>query len=331
MMAAVVRRVAAVSAAGILAVWMVTVVGVRAEGAEPDVMVRSEVSPTAMYVGDRVAFTVTLTLRRQLDVLPEDLAVEKLNVEGLDALTRELTKSEDGDGTTTYVVRYLLTTYRVDVPLPKIAPMAVRYYVRRAGQDPRDAVPAGTVQVPGAVIAFRSVLPDGHAIGARDARTPATRAGIYSLLHSLGLGLVVLGVVPVVLIAIEMLRGARHRVPAAGQPAHRRRSRQQARSIVAALAAESPQTVEQRRDAFARLDAAVRDHIVEVWQVPVRNLAADQAATLLDQQGGSCPAGAAAYVLRRCELALYGPSETVPSSDEWRETLARGEQIVTAG
>ena len=157
---------------------------------EEDVSVRTSLDRTAMFVGDRVAYTVEVTCRRGHDVLVDDSSRDKLKLEGLEVVGTDTARRAEGD-VTRYEFRYLLTTYRVDTPVLRIAPFNARYYVRRAGQKLDDAPPAGSVQVPGAVIAFRSLLPDDQAsYPARDARPAAERAGRFRVLQPVGLGLI---------------------------------------------------------------------------------------------------------------------------------------------
>ena len=124
------------------------------------VQVRASVDRTAIWVGDRVTYTVDIICARGVEILLDDLAKEKLRVNGLDIVSSDSTTTTDASERTTYRLRYVLTTYRVDVPSLSIEPMSARYYERRPGQRLQDIAPAGEVQVPGAVIAFRSTLPD---------------------------------------------------------------------------------------------------------------------------------------------------------------------------
>src|SRR5919108_1005307 len=126
----------------------------------PDVKVRTALDRTAVWVADRVTYEVTLTCARGVDILVDDLSRDKLRVDGLDVVGSDSERTTSRDDETTYRFRYYLTTYRVDLPSLKIAPLAVRYYVKRPGLRLQDAAPAGEVTVPAATIAFRSMLPD---------------------------------------------------------------------------------------------------------------------------------------------------------------------------
>src|SRR5439155_26103911 len=115
-----------------------------------------------------------------VEILLDDLAKEKLRVNGLDIVSSDSTMTRDASERTTYRLRYVLTTYRIDVPSLSIEPLSARYYERRPGQRLQDIAPAGEVRIPGATIAFRSTLPEQPSYGLRDGRDPAPRQAWFA-------------------------------------------------------------------------------------------------------------------------------------------------------
>jgi len=130
--------------------------------AAPQVQARSTVDRTAIWVADRLTYTIDIVCDRGIDILLDDLAKEKLRVNGLEVLSSDSSATTDASEKTTHHLRYVMTTYRVDSPAVSIEPISVRYYTRRPGQRLQDMAPAGEVTVPGAVVAFRSTLPDSQ-------------------------------------------------------------------------------------------------------------------------------------------------------------------------
>ena len=296
----------------------------------PDVSVRTMLDRTAVWVGDRVTYTVEITCRRGADVLMDDVARDKLKLDGLDIVSTETERNAEADAATRYDFRYVLTTYRVDVPALKIAPFQVRYYIKRAGERVDDAAPAGAVQVPGASIAFRSVLPDDQgAADVRDTRVAAERPAIFRALEPVGIGLIVLSVAPVALLAIGLARRASERRHAAGHRT-RRQARHEARAALEAVRDAGIERPEARREAFARLDALVRQHLGDVAGIPAASLTPEEIAIALEARPSRVQAGAVASILKICELARYGVPEQVPSADAWHDTLAQAEQVIGA-
>ena len=300
-------------------------VSVAAQSSQQDVMVKSSLDRTAMWVGDRVTFTVELTCRNGVDVLADDLSRDKLKVDGLEVIGSDSDRQSASDGATVYRFRYIVTTYRVDAPALTIAPLRVRYAVRRSGQRLEDAVPAGEVQVPGAAIAFRSVLADNAEEAGLRADKPAhARLGRFAALQSIGIALIILAAVPTAVAIAAVVRGTRR--PRVRRSA--RAVRHDERASLDAVRQLDVETAEGRRAAFGQLDALVRDHLRDVCRIPGRSLTPNEVPFALAGAHCNISADAVASVLSTCELALYAPPHAMPSADACRQTIERVEEIV---
>jgi len=220
----------------------------------------------------------------------------------------------------------VLTTYRTDVPALTIAPLRVRYAVRRAGQRLEDAAPAGDALVPGGAIAFRSVLPDDHDLaGIRSDTPPHARPARFAVLLPVGIGLVIVAIVPG-LLAIAALLG-RLRRPRVRRSA--RAVRHQERASLEAVRQMNAETVEGRREIFTELDALVRAHLHEVCGIPGASLTPHEVPFALAATGAKIPAELAASVLEACELARYAPPHAIPSADACREAIEHVEHMIS--
>jgi len=291
----------------------------------PDVAARSWVDRSAIFVGDRVTYTIELTCRRGADVLADDLSADKLELERLELLGSDSSRDQRADETTVYRYRYVVTTYRVDAPALKIGALAVRYYVRRPGQRPEDATPAGEVQVPGASIALRSVLPDDAEVsGIRDDRPPLSRSATFASLGVIGLGLIVVSIVPAALAAAAVVRW--RRAPQKQRSA--RAVREGERASLEAIRAINPDTIEGRRALFTQVNALVRDHLRDACGVPGPSLTPAEVAAALSARGSRVPIELVTAVLTTCEAARYAPAERLPSAEVCRDVVARAEQVL---
>jgi hypothetical protein len=312
--------------------WRVLVIGSLAGAAAaqtpaPDVTVRTTLDRTAMWVADRVTYTIEMTCKRGVDVLADDLSRDKLKTEGLDVIDGSMDRRSTADGATTYQFRYVLTTYRTDVPALRIAPLRVRYAVRRAGQRLEDAAPAGEVPVPGATVAFRSVLPDDQdPSGLRSDKPPHARPVPYAALQPIGIALVIVAIVPAVLAIVALVR--RIRRPRVRRSV--RAVRHQERASLEAVRQMNIETVEGRREIFTELDALVRQHLRDVCGVPAASLTPREVTVALPATDGRVPAELVASVLEACELARYAPPHAMPSADACRDAIGHVEQIVGA-
>ena len=134
---------------------------------------QAQLDRTALWVGDRLTYTVNLTCQPGVDILADDLTPDKLRLDGLKVVGNDTDRQVEPGGLTKYRFRYYLTTYSVEVPTVTIGTLDVRYYVQRPGQRLEDAAPAGEVEVPAAAVAVRSALPDNQkSYAIRDARPP---------------------------------------------------------------------------------------------------------------------------------------------------------------
>jgi hypothetical protein len=296
--------------------------------AEPaDVIVRTSLDRTAIWVADRVTYAVEITCKRGVDVLADDLSRDKLKTEGLEVIGGETARRSGSDNTTVYLVHYVLTTYRTDVPTLKIAPLRVRYAVMRAGQRLEDAAPAGEVHVPGATIAFRSVLPDDEDLpGIRSEKPPHVRPLPFTALQPIGIGLIIVSVVPALLAIAALVR--RTRRPRVRRSV--RAARHQERASLEAVRQMDVDSVEGRREVFTELDALVRDHLCEVCGLPGASLTPHEVPFALATTRTKVPAELVASVLETCELARYAPPGVMPSPEACRETVDKVAQVISA-
>jgi hypothetical protein len=300
---------------------------VAAQTPRPDVTVRTSLDQTAIWVADRVTYTIELTCKHGVDVLADDLSRDKLKTEGLEVIDSSTDRRSAADGAMVYQFHYVLTTYRIDVPALTIAPLRARYAVRRAGQRLEDAVPAGDVQVPGAAIAFRSVLPDDQdPAGIRSDKPPHTRPMRFALLQPIGIGLVIVAIVPGLLAIAAVVRGIR-------RPRLRRSARavrHEERASLEAVRQMNVDSVEGRREVFTHLDVLVRTHLREVCGVAGASLTPHEVPPALAAAGTEVRGDLVASILEACERARYAPANAMPSADACRDAITGAEAIIGA-
>lgn len=287
---------------------------------------RVSLDRTAVWVGDRVTLTIQISSPRGYDVLDDDLAKEKLALDGLDVVSTDTSRSEDADGRVVREFRYVLTTYRTDLPTLRVAPMSVRYYSTRAGQRIEDTAPAGDVRIPGVVVAFRSVLPEAQETFAmRDGRPPAERPQAFAMAQPVGLALVVVSIVPAAIWGIALAGKARRRT------AHRsrRQARREERASLEAARALDVSTPEGRRAAYTQIDAVVREHLRDVHGIAGPSLTPAEIDAAMSERAPRVPREPVVALLAACEGARYAPPEALPSADACRDALAEAERMVT--
>ncbi len=303
----------------------------------PAPRVTAGVDRTAIWIADRVVYRVEIACPPGVDILLDDMAKEKLRLNGLEVVSSDSSATTDALDRTMHQFRYVLTTYHVDTPSPSIEAISVRYYPRRQGERLQDVAPAGDVQIPGAVLAFRSTLPENQPdFTVRDGRAPAPRRGFFAHASQIGLALVVLSLVPALAVA-----GAAVKRRTAGQPARRsaRQAKQDQRATLERLRTLDVATEADRRRACDEISAAVRGYVASHTRVPADALTAPEIdaalAASFDSRrslrtgGGRLPRETVVSLLRTCDDARYRSSATLLSAEACREALASAEQVLS--
>lgn len=294
-----------------------------AAGAPPpgDVEVKTSLSRTALWPGDRVLYTLEIACAPNVDVVTDDLLPEKLSLSGLEVVSSDRQRSEGAGGSVTYVVRHQLASYDVAAPKLGIGEQGVRYYVRRARQRLEDAAPAGEVRVPGSALALRSTLPDELTrLATRDGRGSEPLPAALAYARPVGLALVLLSAAPVALWAFGVARRAR--ATRSRSQKRQRQSSSSTRSALEALRDADVQDAAARRDAFSRLDALLRQHLAVAADLPARALTAAEITARLRANGKALPADSIGALLLDCERARYGPPGRLPPAERFRSGVA---------
>lgn len=307
------------------------VLGARVVSAQPEtaseragVQVSTRVSQTAVWVGDPIELVVEFLCAPQVDVIADDLTQDKLGLEGLDVVSTSVEREAAPDGGVVQRFRYALRSYETASPTLHIGAWPVRYYVRRMGERPEDARPAGEVQVPGVVIARRSTLPDEvKTIDLRATQGPGDQPTWLDAARLVGLGLILLAAAPLALWAMAMIARWQTRT----QRPRAAMVRAQARSALEELRVADATTETGRREAYGLLDRAVRQHIADTRGVPAHALASGELAARLHALGSPL-ANATGELLAECERARYGPPDRLPPQESFGTALDTAERIL---
>jgi hypothetical protein len=278
----------------------------------PPVDVRTWVSRTAVWVGDRVEYVVEFRRAPNVDVFMDDLLPEKLRLEGFEVLDTATEHDASRAAVVVDRVRYTLVTYNVEAPILGIAAIPVRFSVRQSGQKADEALPAGEVVVPALRMDLRSTLTaSSDAVEVRDRRPVRPLPRRVRLAERVGWVLLALAAVPVVVWAVALvqrIRRARPRRPA--RPPLRQR-----RAALEEIKAADVSTPDARRSAYAALDAWIRDNVQVAGGPPPAALTPEEVVQALGDSRASEWREELERVLLECEGAKYGLD--LPPDDRW--------------
>jgi hypothetical protein len=307
-----------------LAVWVLLVPAVA--WAQQPPQVSSSVDRTAVWIADRVTYSVDLVCAPGVDVLLDDISKEKLRLTGLEIVSTDATATTDAEGRTTHHLKYVLTTYKADAPVLSIEALTIRYYAARPGQRLQESAPAGDVRIPGATIAFRSTLPDNPSTSVlRDSREPAPRPWAFSRSRQLGLAAVIVSLAPAAFVLVGAIRRRTHAVVAKRS---KRRVRADHRAALERLRSLDVASEDDRRRAYDEISAAIREHVASRSHVPAPALTAEELDAALASARGRLPREPITALLSACDVARYAPPRALPPAEQCREALATAEQLL---
>lgn len=276
------------------------------------VEVRTWVSKTAVWVGDRVVYTIEFRRAPNVEIFLDDLAPDRLHLEGLDVVETATERDASVADRIIDRVSYTLATYNVETPTLGITAFPVRYSVRQPGQKAQEALPAGDVTVPALHLALRSTItPSGESVQIRDQRAarPLPRHVRYA--ETAGWTLLALSAVPVLLWALRMFQRARQARPKrVARPPLRRR-----RAALEEIRTADVSTPEARRTAYTRLDAWIRENVVLAGGVPAAALTPEEISAAIGDRKPADWRLDLERLLLECENAKFGAEP--PADGRW--------------
>lgn len=291
--------------------------------AADDIDVRTSVDRTALWVGTVATYTVTLICRAGVDVLQEDLGGDKLPLTGLQVAGQNVNRSVLSDGRIRYDVAYQLKTFEPGEETVSVGDWVVRYV---AGAPAAGAsAPAQELRIPGAALAWRSALPAAlNTLDVRDARTPVSVPAWWQAARSAGLALLVVSAAAFGWILVTRV--------AAGRPltTTRRIGKESARDLrttLSALRNASVANADERKLAYATLDAAVRRRAGDLAGLPGAALTPSEFQERLSAQPGALSAEELGRILNDCQRARYQPIDRLPGVQDFHGTLDAAEQL----
>ena len=290
--------------------------------APPAVEIRTSISRTAVWVGDLVIYSIELSCAPQVDIVTEDLATERLQLDGLEVRDVGIDRDDSEASRLTYRVRYSLVAFDLEARALKIAEIPVRYSIRRPGQrSDEPAPPSGEVRIPALTLALRSTLPDTEVPARiRDGRPLQPLPLRVALARPIGIGLLIVAAAPVGLLAYSLARRVHFR--SRGPKRVTRRERRAAFDAIKAIDVASPP---ERREAYARLDALIRDHTRQATGLEAAALTPTELAVATTPQRRRQLEPIQA-LLAECERAKYAAQ--APDPERWSGVLIEAERIL---
>lgn len=298
----------------------------KKEAAPAPVQIKTYIDRTAVWVGDHATYTVEFRTARDVEILADDLNPDRLRLGGLEVVSFATERDESVPEQVTHRMVYELVTYEFDAPELTVAPIPVRYSIRQPGQRPEDALPAGEIVVPPLTLAVRSTIPaSGEKVAIRDDRPIEPLPRLLRLAQPVGIGLLVVSVLPVALGAAGLAR--RIRQARARRPF--RRSLKERRAAFEQIKAMEMTSDADRRDGYGRLDSWIREQVQHATGIAAAGLTPQELPGALRKPPKSLDVTEVQRLLSECERARYAPD--MPPADRWPSMLMDAEQLLRAG
>jgi hypothetical protein len=289
------------------------------------VIIRPSLDRTAVWVGDAVTYTIEVRCAPGYDIIENDLAGDRLQLEGLEVRAASSTREMRDDGGAVYRASFQLASYASEHESLRIAPRMIRYYQRQADGQTIDRAPAGTVEIPGEELALRSTLLDSGGAEIRTGRPLALLPRFARAFGPVGLTLVAVSLATAAAGLVTPI--VRRRRPARAQgPVRRPTDRRPALDEIRRL--DDTGSPDDLHKAFGRLDRLLREHLAETG-IDARSLTPDEIDARADG-AGETTARAVAQLLRECERVRYGGPRHAPSRELLADALHRAEAALQA-
>lgn len=278
------------------------------------IVVRHWVDRTALFAGDRVNYYLEIICARDVDILLDDLDTSQLQLNGLELVDSEQTRTE-AEGRVTYHVRYSLTNYDVNTPAMQIGAQTLRYFVRRVAVTADSATPAGEVVIPATALSLRSTLA-AEPMQSRlrdDASSVIIPAG-SGWIRTAGFLLILFSVAPVASSIVSLLRKR------SGERTLRQTVQatvQAEQGVLEQLRKINPAGEQERRQAYDQLDQIVRELLTQTRGVCANALTATEIADRLSNQSLPVALNQLTAVIEDCELARYGRPGQLPVAERF--------------
>jgi hypothetical protein len=178
------------------------------------------------------------------------------------------------------------------------------------------------------MVVVRSLLPDdANDARYRTARPPVPRVAAFAMLQPIGIGLVIVSIVPAVLWTVALQRRWRHRP----RRQSARQLRHDERASLDDVRALDVETEGGRREVFDRLSVLVRRHVAAAGSVSADGLTPAELSSALSATGKGKAFEEAIAFLDVCDNARYGPTEELPQGAACRAAIDRAEGLIGLG
>lgn len=291
---------------------------------QPRIEVRTQTDRSAIWVGDRFHYRVTVVHDAAVRFVTDNLQKAGLNLQPFEVISLEHRLVPGVAGLRILEMDILLTTYESEPRQLEIPSFHLYYFVDSALVSAQSDRPAETLIVPPVPIALRSTLPDDVSSLRETLAPPATpfRRRVARPL-AIGLLLVALG-----LLAPLFFHG-KHLQAVQETSRRRKQAQQQFKSLVREFAARSLDSESQMVGFYEDLNRSVREYLSAVSVKPTEGKTARELVAVFSSEA-VVPDGFSAESLREivgilqiCEQVRYAPNGSALGTQQYGTVVER--------
>jgi hypothetical protein len=303
--------------------------GVAAD--RPFLDVQGETGRTAIWVGDRFHYTITVVHDSQVRLVTDNLQKSTLNLEPFEVLDLQYRESPAASGRKKLEIDILLTTYETEPREIEIPGFNLFYFLDSTTAAASSDRPAETLAVPPVAVVLRGTVPE-NASSIRDGFSTPSVPLRQRVARPLAIGMAILALL---LVTPLFLHGKK--LHASQELARRRkRAEDELRFAAGRLAARPVDSEARMAEFYDEANQTLRSYLSAVSILPTEGKTPRELAKIL-ANGGSAAAvfssGAArdlVEVLQACERVRYASDAVAAGRDQHSGVVERLRSLAAA-
>ncbi len=296
-----------------------------AQGNKPVVELRSQLSRTAIWVGDTLEYRITLICDKNVEVIRDNLKKENLNLEPFILLDLKTDSHALQDGRRALDLVLALTTLDSSSSEAKIPSFNIYYATRRRGLLGKGAeIETHTLVIPEKKVGLRSTLTSDSRdiMDAVKIESPGPLSRMVWLPGWILMGLVVIQVGVWSVSAYRRKTSARRKLDKKGLERH----------ALSALGAVSPvSTREELPERYSRISQILRNTIKEALDIDAASLTPEELhEELLKLKVRESLAEKLKNLLAECDAACYAPMVSSNGARELSQIIGDSREVIAS-
>jgi len=291
---------------------------VTGKGKESKIAVSTHVDKTAVWVGDRLRYTVRVLHDPEIEFVLDNLTKENVNLKPFVVRDISVRQSTFGANKKIMEITFLVTAYETGQAELRIPSFPLYFFTRVPGVQRSQETAAESIPVPLTKIGLRSTLTADNVRPreSKDFWQFSSQRWMFSL--ALGLaGMAFLGVR-----AANRFWAWSHKENPRRRRIPRRARHRMLQDFIRKAQSNGTESAEEQVQFYKELSRFLREYLGELLETDAGSLTPDEIETFLKERGRDGLSAPVKTILERCEQVLY-TQRGFESARNWREEVHR--------